>query len=466
MIRFNIQDHNSINIVNQTFDSHNSSNETSLLEGDEELLVMDHSRLGFTNEIDSDFCRCTNCQKNQIAIISSHHTFATQDIFQRDFEPSITQENGSINNIANGFDHHHRHDNESEHDWSNHCHPLNGDSSTAKRASSKRATKKLLIATILCTIFMFAEFILGYWAGSLAVMTDATHLLSDLASFILSIFAVWVSNKPPTKKMSFGYHRAEVLGAVASVFMIWFLTGILVYLAIIRIINNDFEIDADVMIIIAGSGVAVNIIMGITLSGNFFGCSNSNESHGHGHSHGFGHGHSHGHGHGHGHSHGHSHENMNVRAALIHVFGDLLQSIGVLIAAYIIKYLPSAKLVDPICTFIFSILVVFTTFNIMKDAVVVLMEGFPSGLDYNSIKKSLENIDGVKMSHSLHIWSLTLNKNALAVHLAVDNHSDVEKILRSAEKLIRKEYEIDQTTIQVEVYDPSTMLSCNTCRGP
>ena len=459
MIRFNIQDQNSINIINQTFDSHNSSNETSLLEGDEELLIMDNSRLGFTNEIDSDFCRCTNCQKNQIAIISSNHTFATQDIFQSDFEPSITQENGLINNMENGLNHH-RHDNESEHNWSNHCHPL--DENSIAKSSSKRETKKLVTATILCTIFMFVEFILGYWAGSSAVMTDATHLLSDLASFILSIFAVWISDKPPTKKMSFGFHRAEVLGAVASVFMIWFLTGILVYVAIIKIISNDFQIDADMMIIIAGSGVAVNIIMGIILSENFFGCSDSNQSHGH--SHGLGHGHSHGLGHGH--SHGHSHENMNVRAALIHVFGDLLQSVGVLIAAYIIKYAPSAKIVDPICTFIFSILIVFTTFNIMKDAVLVLMEGFPSGFDYNSIKKSLESIDGVKTSHSLHIWSLTLNKNALAVHLAIGNHSDVERILRSAERLIRKEYHIDQTTIQVEIYDPSTMLSCNTCRGP
>lgn len=115
------------------------------------------------------------------------------------------------------------------------------------------------------------------------------------------------------------------------------------------------------------------------------------------------HGHSHGLG-----SHGHSHTNMNVRAALIHVIGDFIQSVGVFIAGLIIFFNHDYKLADPICTFIFSVLVMFTTLNIMKDAVYVLMEGFPRSLNYEAVKEALENIEGVKALHSLHIWSLTI----------------------------------------------------------
>jgi cation diffusion facilitator family transporter len=285
-----------------------------------------------------------------------------------------------------------------------------------------------------------------------------------LASFLLSLFAIWLSQRKPTKKMSFGYHRAEVLGAVASIFMIWVLTGVLVYLAIERFINPDYEINTNVMMIVSGSGVAINILMGITLSDSICGKKGNDSSesghHGHGHSHG---GQRHGHSHA---SHGHSHANMNVRAALIHVLGDLVQSIGVLIAAIIIHYKPQWKFVDPICTILFSILVMFTTFRIMKDAVYVLMEGFPLHLDYASIKEALQRLEGVKAAHSLHIWSLTLNRSALSVHLAIDSGSDPERILKLAESFIRKEYDIQQTTIQVERYDERAMNNCDSCKGP
>lgn len=119
------------------------------------------------------------------------------------------------------------------------------------------------------------------------------------------------------------------------------------------------------------------------------------------------HGHA-GHGHLIGSHHGHSHTNMNVRAALIHTLGDLVQSVGVLVAAIVIHFKPEYKLADPICTFIFSFLVLFTTINIMKDAVNVLMEATPLSLNYDNVKEVLEDIDGVHSVHSLHIWSLSL----------------------------------------------------------
>ncbi|CAN8013686.1 unnamed protein product, partial [Ixodes persulcatus] len=200
----------------------------------------------------------------------------------------------------------------------------------------------------------------GYLSNSLAIMSDAAHLCADLAGFVISIFAVWIAQKSPTKRMSFGFYRAEILGAMVSVVFIWVLTGILVYTAAQRIYHDDYDIDADIMLIVSGTGVAMNIIMGLILHGW---CPVGGS-----------HGHSHGLRSSHGHSHG-ERSNINIRAALIHVLGDLLQSIGVLIAAYVIKYKPEYKIADPICTFVFSALVLFTTVSILRDAVVILMEG-------------------------------------------------------------------------------------------
>ena len=161
---------------------------------------------------------------------------------------------------------------------------------------------------------MIAEVVGGVLSNSLAIATDAAHLLTDFASFMISLFAIWVAGRPSSQRMSFGWHRAEVLGAMVSVLMIWVVTGVLVYMAVLRVISMEFEIDAKVMLITSGLGVLVNIIMGASL-------------HQHGHSHGGGGGGADAE-HGHGHSHGGGEENINVKAAFIHVIGDFLQSLG------------------------------------------------------------------------------------------------------------------------------------------
>uniref|UniRef100_A0A8D8GKJ3 Zinc transporter 2 n=1 Tax=Culex pipiens TaxID=7175 RepID=A0A8D8GKJ3_CULPI len=236
----------------------------------------------------------------------------------------------------------------------------------------KIARKKLILASILCVIFMIAEIIGGIYSNSLAIATDAAHLLADLASFMISLFALWIAARPSTKRLSFGWYRAEVIGALTSVLMIWVVTAILFYLAVIRTIERNFELDGKVMLITSGLGILVNIIMGATL-------------HGHGHSHGgstspnSSHQHSHGGGGG-----GHSQENINVRAAFVHVLSDFVQSLGVFIAALVIYFKPEWSIIDPICTFMFSILVLATTIAIMKDALLV---GWPFPLSQSKTIK-------------------------------------------------------------------------------
>ncbi|XP_046639144.1 zinc transporter 2-like isoform X1 [Daphnia pulicaria] len=353
-----------------------------------------------------------------------------------------------------------------------HCHQR-----TLNSNNQVQARNQLVAASILCLIFMIAEAVGGYLSNSLAVMTDAAHMLSDFTSFLVSLFAIWVSSRPPSKKMSFGYYRAEILGALFSVLVIWILTGVLIYLAIDRIIHQDYDIDANTMIIVSSIGVVMNIAMGAILHGGL--CKKLNLVH-HGHSHGIGgggHGHSHsngGHGHSHdNHGHGHSHDNhghtsnasrnMNVRAALIHVIGDLVQSIGVLIAAIVIKYWPSFRLADPICTFLFSGLVLTTTIGLIRDASHVLMEGVPRNIQYHELRRDLKSINGVCNVHSLHIWSLTLDRNALAVHLAVGVMTDAEEVLNNATRLLQIKYGIAHCTVQVERFNAAAIEVCPQC---
>jgi len=329
-----------------------------------------------------------------------------------------------------------------------HCHQ------DRKEGIDKKARKKLIFASILCLVFMIGEIVGGILSNSLAIATDAAHLLTDLASFMISLFAIWMAAKPKSKKMSFGWHRAEVLGAITSVLMIWVVTGILFYIAVLRVINQDFEIDATAMLATSGLGVLVNIIMGASL-------------HQHGHGHGGGGG---GHGHDHEGEEGHAHaekdtENINVKAAFIHVIGDFLQSIGVFIAAIVIYFKPTWVLIDPICTFVFSILVLATTISILRNTVGVLMEATPAGISYEVVKNTFLAVDGIKHIHNLRIWGLTTDKTALAAHLAVEEGYDAQQVLQEATKKIRAKYDLYEMTLQVEVFQPN-MNDCGQCKDP
>ncbi|VDO03593.1 unnamed protein product [Rodentolepis nana] len=353
-----------------------------------------------------------------------------------------------------------------------HCH-----SGPNKDGMDKVAQRKLLIASGLCLVFMIGEATGGALAGSLAIMTDAAHLLTDFASFLISLFAIFLAGRPATRMMSFGWYRADI------------------YL-------NPFQMAAT-----------------LHQHGHDHGASSHGHSHGsHGHSHGFfsklkkklshsrdeeygkdssedvtkviceggefqqglerpynaeDHSHKH-HGHEH-HSHKHNHmgeeqspaveqekENINVRAAFIHVIGDLLQSVGVMIAAIVIYFKPAYKIADPICTFIFSVLVLLTTVNILKDAMNILMEGVPKSLNFAEVRSSLKTIPGIVEVHNLRIWSLTMNKTAVSVHLATDDLKSSQEQLERANKLLRRRFLVHEVTIQMEQYVPS-MAMCRLC---
>ena len=336
------------------------------------------------------------------------------------------------------------------------------------RKQQDKAIRKLIWVCVICTIFMIIEIIGGYLANSIAIMSDAAHLLSDLLGFLISIISIYISRKVAKNNMSYGYHRAEIIGALVSIVLIWALTLWLLYEATLRIITPPL-VDGFIMIIVSIIGFSFNVIMGIVLAKS-----------GVAHSHGLkkcDHDHDHEHEHEHDHEHDHEHEhnsdeeirlhtedenenknsNVNLRASFIHILGDALQNIGVFIAGIIIYFLPRYSIADPICTYIFSIIVGFTTINILKDCIFVLMEGSPVDIDIEELESDLREIKGVKEIHDLHVWSLSIGKTSLSCHICCDNP---QKTLKKAKKMIQKKYKIDHITIQVEENNNMNQLSC------
>ncbi len=273
----------------------------------------------------------------------------------------------------------------------------------------------------------------------------------------MGLGAIYLGNRPAAKKFNFGYLRAEALGALFTVIIIWYVTGVLLYLAVHRIQSLEFDVEPNPMMIVAACAVLFNIVLGLLL-------------------HGVPHGHSHGGGGGHGHSHRHSHlgkdedahahaaEHINIRAAFIHVVGDLIQSIGVLISSIIIKVNPDLKIADPICTLVFSVIVFFTTLSVLRDSVRILMEGCPPAVSYDAVYSDLSALPDVVRVHDLRVWALTTDKLAASVHVAVNAAAGSQRVLHEATRLLRVRHGVQITTVQVEDYNAHAMSGCPQCQ--
>ncbi|KAI9918632.1 hypothetical protein PsorP6_011862 [Peronosclerospora sorghi] len=336
---------------------------------------------------------------------------------------------------------------------------------------SQAARKKLQLACLCSFLFMCIQVAGGYYAASLAVMTDAAHLFSDVVGFFVSLVAMYVGQWPATARMPFGYHRAEVLGAIVSILLIWIIALGLMITAVTRLIElNGGEtttdrVDGQAMFFMAVFGVAVNLLLMNIL------------------------GHSHRHGHGHAEArpdektvvdkspsleesmrtpmsavaliHGveesttaieseEACENLNVRAAYIHALGDFLQSLGVGVAGGLIWYNPSWAWADPITTLVFSFVVLGTTWRVLVKSLHILMEGAPAALNLSVIEKRIRALPSVYDVHDLHIWMLTEGHYAASVHILPNG--EPRAALRATQQLLAS-LRVRRQTVQLE--DPT-----------
>ncbi|KAF9667070.1 hypothetical protein SADUNF_Sadunf16G0294600 [Salix dunnii] len=318
------------------------------------------------------------------------------------------------------------------------------DSQTVSKDAKERGTsmKKLGWAVGLCLLFMGVEIAGGIKANSLAILTDAAHLLSDVAAFAISLFSIWASGWEATPRRTYGYFRIEILGALISIQMIWLLAGILVYEAIVRLIHETGEVEGALMFAVATVGLLVNIGMALMLSG---------ATHSHYHHEG-----SYENNDEHHHTRGEDlaepllsthtevdnktrgskqkkQRNINVQGAYLHVLGDSIQSVGVMIGGAIIWYKPEWKIIDLICTLVFSVIVLGTTIGMIRNILEVLMESTPREIDATRLEKGLCEMDEVVAIHELHIWAITVGKFLLACHVMIKPDADADMAICEAE---------------------------------
>eukprot|EP01013_Petalomonas_cantuscygni_P006422 TRINITY_DN1745_c0_g1_i1.p1 TRINITY_DN1745_c0_g1~~TRINITY_DN1745_c0_g1_i1.p1 ORF type:complete len:455 (+),score=100.81 TRINITY_DN1745_c0_g1_i1:160-1524(+) len=374
--------------------------------------------------------------------------------------------------------------------------------------------RKLMVSTIFCFLFMCCEVVGGVMANSLAIMTDAAHLLSDLSAFSVSIWSMHLARRAKSKRMSFGTGRSEVLGMIVSILIIWVLTAWLLVEATDRVIivvtGGKLIVNGRLMTIVASIGIVVNVCMFFIL-GHSHGDGGGDDDGGHAHSHsepsgghshshdekpGGGHshaaspsgGHSHSHGGGssgghgghgggdkggHAHSHdekiplctpewflskvgGHSHggEEGNVRAAIIHVIGDFIQSLGVLIAAIFVWIFPKMVILDPVCTFMFSILVLFTTTSTFKEGLYILLEAVPPRITEPEILAVIKKVKGVVDVTDMHCWYIAKDVPMFVAHVkpmrSITTADQCYQMVDSIRTALFEKYRFVHVTIEID----------------
>jgi cobalt-zinc-cadmium efflux system protein len=272
--------------------------------------------------------------------------------------------------------------------------------------------KALLLSFILIFTFMIVEFIGGFITNSLALLSDAGHMLSDAFALGLSLAAIIFGAKAATPEKTYGYKRFEILAALSNGLILIFISVFICKEAISRF-SNPVQVMGKGMMIISITGLIVNIIVAYILSK------------------------------------GESKENLNVRSALAHVIGDLLGSIGAIIAAILIMAF-GWYIADPIASIIVSVLILYSGWKIIKECVNILMEGKPSNIDNGEIIDGIKSIEGVVDIHDLHIWMITSDFPSLTAHIVVKENTDRDEMLNKCLELIMKITGIKHITLQIE----------------
>lgn len=271
--------------------------------------------------------------------------------------------------------------------------------------------RPLAITLALTTMFMVAEVIGGLLTGSLALLADAGHMLSDSAALALALFAFWLSGRPATPEKSFGYKRAEILAALANgvalvAISIW------IFIEAYRRFQDPPEILGGWMMVVAVIGLVVNVAGAFILS----------RSEG---------------------------ESLNLQGALRHVLADVAGSIGAISAALIIIF-TGWRYADPLISVLIGVLVLGSSWTLLRDSVNILLEATPSSIDAEEVGRRMAASDGVVEVHDLHIWMITSGFPALAAHVLVGREHDCHARRRHLEKMLVHEYGIEHTTLQVD----------------
>lgn len=273
----------------------------------------------------------------------------------------------------------------------------------------------LTFALVLTVGYALVEAFVGWISGSLALVSDAGHMVTDATALLLAWLAGHFMQKPPSSKHSYGFARLEVITALINAAFMLLIIGAIVYAAIDRV-WHVVNIQGGMVFIVAVIGLLINLLVAFKLS--------------------------------HGHSHGHS--NLNTRAALVHVIGDLLGSVAAIIAGAVI-YITGWMPIDPILSMVICLIIIRSVYQLLKESFLVLMEGVPDHINLQEVQKQLSQIEGVVTVNDLHVWNLSSGYVALSAHIKVNNFEDWPSILKNSYNILNNDFGIRHITIQPEL---------------
>lgn len=280
-----------------------------------------------------------------------------------------------------------------------------------KLKKSTTASKRLFLSTFVTAVIFLVELVGGLMSGSLALLADAGHMITDVFALLVSSLAVFLASKPATKNRTYGFYRIEILAALLNGTILCLIAAFICYEAVVRF-NLPKEIHTQEMMLFGGIGLLANVVSVILLH-------RSKET------------------------------SVNVKAAYLHVLSDLIGSIGVLVAAGLIA-LTGWQGFDSLISFLIAILIVRGGWNVVSESIDVLLESVPRDLDIACIQKELLAHEHVVDLHDLHIWAITSGVNALSCHIVVDEYDCSQSLILSINKLLKERFNIDHVTIQLE----------------
>lgn len=317
-------------------------------------------------------------------------------------EHQHTQDHKHNHSHSHG-DHHHHHDHYGHtHDGGgghNHIHTDN--------------KKALFLSFLLIMAFMIVEVIGGLYTGSLALLADAGHMLSDAIAMGLALFAFKIGEKAASTSKTYGYKRFEILAAFLNGLTLLIISITIIWEAVQRF-SAPPEVASSGMLVVAVIGLIINIVVAFILMSG-----------------------------------GDVKGNLNLRGAFLHVIGDLLGSIGAIIAGLLILFF-GWSIADPIASLIVAILILISGYRITKDSVHVLMEGKPDFINLDDVRDELLKLRSVVSLHDLHSWSITSDFPALTVHLVVSEEANRDELLIEVKSLLEQKFHISHSTIQME----------------
>jgi cobalt-zinc-cadmium efflux system protein len=271
---------------------------------------------------------------------------------------------------------------------------------------------RVLGAIAVTSIILVAEVVGGILTNSLALLSDAGHMLTDVLALGLSFFAISMARRPPTDEKTYGFHRTEILAALANGITLVVICLLIFYEAFQRF-NHPPEIKTTGMLIVAVIGLIANLVSAVLLSG-------------------------------------HS-GSLNVRGAFLHVLGDALSSVGIIIGGVVILF-TGWFWVDPLISAGIGVIIVFGAYNLVRESVDILLEATPSHITLDEVRTALQSIPGVLDVHDLHVWCLTPQICSLSSHLVISDvmTSRSDQTLREINDLLAERFRIEHTTIQFE----------------